>query len=234
MSVSMHSTTSSHYTERQEPLVVATTGLNDRLLAQHTDVPDDDSSCSANLVRVICRFVASILTPRQVLGIIRVLKAITFCFLVLNILSNLMYLLFVHLAANWQVRQMAGGARDTLIRIYGIVLCLIALAVEIDVTKVVKKFSGLKGFIARALFMFLIAAITSSKPIYSKEMFTRVINDDYVPNDDGDENAEDDKDEDGDDAKDDDGGMYSYLAYDPTSSIPSSAVNFQMVTASVL
>lgn len=226
MSVSMHSTTSSHYTERQEPLVVATTGLNDRLLAQHTDVPDDDTSCQANLVRLICRFVASILTPRQVLGIIRVLKAVTFCFLVLNIVSNLMYLIFVHIVANREVRDMAGGARDTIIRLYGIVLCLLALAVEIDVTKVVKKFSGLKGFIARSMFMFLIASITSSKPIFSKDLYVKQVQTDDVYQKNYDDQAN------GDDAAGDDKAYYQ--AYDPTSKIPSSAVNFQMVTAFVL
>jgi hypothetical protein len=92
----------------------------------------------------------------------------------------------------------------------------------------VKKFSGLKGFIARALFMFLIAVITSSHPIYNVELYEKVQGDDDAAAN-GDDAAAD-----GDDA---DGGgddTYYYQAYDPSADIPSSAVNFQMVTAFVL
>ena len=178
---------------------------------------------------------AHVLTPRQVLGIIRVLKAITFCFLILNLLSNTMYIIFVHMASPDSVKTMAGGWRDTVIRIYGLGLCLLALAVEIDVSRLVKKFSGLKGFIARALFMFLIAAITSSHPIDDKTLYEKQAN--YYGNDDG-ANGDDANGDDAakaDDANGDDGYSSGYVAVaDPSSEIPSSAVNFQMVTAFVL
>jgi len=230
--MSTNSSTSSHLLadNKSEPLAPAT-ALNDRLLAQHTDVPEDDDSCGANLVRTICHIVGLILTPRQVLGIIRVLKAITFCFLILNILSNGMYIIFVHMLGTAAVKQMSGGARDTVIRTYGLGLCLLALAVEVDITKVVKKFSGLKGFIPRALFMFLISAITSSHPIYDKSMYD---NGSYGGNNNNDDAAGDDDAANGDDGNNN-GGYSSYKSYyDPSSEIPSSAVNFQMVTSFVL
>lgn len=229
MSQFSQSSNSSHLLQdqRNEPLAPAT-ALNDGLMSQHTDVPDDDESCGANLVRTICHIVGVILTPRQVLGIIRVLKAVTFCFLVLNILSNGMYIVFVHVLGTDSVKNMAGGPRDTVIRTYGLVLCLLALAVEVDISKIVKKFSGLKGFIPRALFMFLIAAITSSHPIYDKSAYQSSSS--YSSNNDdaaGDDAA-------GDDAYGDDNSYSSYSSYDPSSEIPSSAVNFQMVTSFVL
>lgn len=184
--------------------------------------------------------VAYILTPRQVLGIIRVLKAITFCFLILNLLSNTMYIIFVHMASPDSVKTMAGGWRDTVIRVYGLGLCMLALAVEIDVSRLVKKFSGLKGFIARALFMFLIAAITSSHPIYDKTLYEKQAQY-YANGDDANAAAGDDANaaagDDANAAAGDDANNYNggYVAVaDPSSEIPSSAVNFQMVTAFVL
>lgn len=229
----MQSSTESHLLEpKTEPLPPAT-ALNDRLLSQHTDVPDDDTSCGANLVRNICHVVGLVLTPRQVLGIIRVLKAITFCFLVLNILSNGMYIIFVHVMGTHAVKTMAGGPRDTVIRTYGLGLCLLALAVEVDVSKVVKKFSGLKGFIPRALFMFLIAAITSSHPIYDKSAYQN--GQQQGNNYNYDDQQADDANKNGDDANGNDGGDDStYSIYDPSLEIPSSAVNFQLVTSFVL
>ncbi|GKY96062.1 hypothetical protein MPSEU_000566400 [Mayamaea pseudoterrestris] len=238
MSTSHQSSNSSQLLgdQRSEPVAAPATSLNDRLQAQHTDVPEDDDSIQANLVRSICQAVAYVLTPRQVLGIIRVLKAITFCFLVLNLLSNTMYIIFVHMASPESVKTMAGGWRDTVIRVYGLGLCMLALAVEIDVSRLVKKFSGLKGFIARALFMFLIAAITSSHPIYDKTLYekqSQYYADDAAAGDDanGDDGAAN-----GDDANGgDDAYSSGYVAVaDPSSEIPSSAVNFQMVTAFVL
>jgi len=219
--------------QKSEPPIAPATALNDRLLAQHTDVPEDDDSCGANLVRTICHIVGLVLTPRQVLGIIRVLKAITFCFLVLNILSNGMYIIFVHLLGTATVKLMAGGYRDTIIRTYGLALCFLALAVEVDISKVVKKFSGLKGFIPRALFMFLISAITSSHPIYDKSIYGDGGNQYANYNNGGDDDAAGDDAADGDDDGNDDGKSYQQY-YDPTSEIPSSAVNFQMVTSFVL
>jgi hypothetical protein len=136
------------------------------------------------------------------------------------------------MASSASVKAMAGGWRDTIIRLYGIGLCMLALAVEIDVSRLVKKFSGLKGFIARALFMFLIAAITSSHPIYDKQLYEKQAQ--YYANGD-DANGDDGNGNGNDDGNGDDGYSGGYVAVaDPSSEIPSSAVNFQMVTAFVL
>jgi hypothetical protein len=255
MSHSMQSSNESHLLETAQPPKFASattsaeplppaTALNDRLLSEHTDVPVDDTSCGANLVRNVCYLVGLVLTPRQVLGIIRVLKAVTFCFLVLNILSNGMYIIFVHIMGTHAVKLMAGGARDTVIRAYGLGLCFLALAVEVDVSKIVKKFSGLKGFIPRALFMFLIASITSSHPIYDKSVYKaqqayfnqqqyNYNNNNGGGGDDDNANQYNNNYDDANNGGGDD--SYSYWTpYDPSSEIPSSAVNFQLVTSFVL
>jgi hypothetical protein len=56
MSASQQSSNSSQLLgdQRSEPVAPATS-LNDRLQAQHTDVPEDDDSIQANLVRTICQ-----------------------------------------------------------------------------------------------------------------------------------------------------------------------------------
>lgn len=236
-SKSSHLLSGADQSQKTENMVAPATALNDRLLAQHTDVPEDDDSCGANLVRTICHIVGLVLTPRQVLGIIRVLKAITFCFLVLNILSNGMYIIFVHMLGTETVRSMAGGFRDTIIRTYGLGLCLLALAVEVDISKVVKKFSGLKGFIPRALFMFLISSITSSHPIYDKTAYSSSSSgkNNYNNNNNNNNGGDDGYDDAYDNYDDGYSNQYSSQSYyDPSSEIPSSAVNFQMVTSFVL
>ena len=57
-----------------------------------------------------------------------------------------MYIIFVELLANKKIQLLAGGNRDTIIRIYGLVLAFIGLAIELDYSKVVRKLSALKGF----------------------------------------------------------------------------------------
>jgi hypothetical protein len=111
----------------------------------------------------------------------------------------------------------------------------------------VKKFSGLKGFIPRALFMFLIASITSSHPIYDKSVYKAqqayFSQQQYNYNNNNNNNGGGGDDDNAnqynnnyDDANNGDGDdSYSYWTpYDPSSEIPSSAVNFQLVTSFVL
>jgi hypothetical protein len=110
----------------------------------------------------------------------------------------------------------------------------------------VKKFSGLKGFIPRALFMFLIASITSSHPIYDKSVYKAQqayfnqqqynYNNNNNNGGGGDDDNANQYNNNYDDANNGDGDdSYSYWTpYDPSSEIPSSAVNFQLVTSFVL
>jgi hypothetical protein len=142
--------------------------LNEKLQTEYIDISDDDTTTYATITRTISRFVGHVFTPRQVLGLLRVLKAITLSFLVLTILSDVMYIIFVELLANDKIQLLAGGHRDTIIRIYGLLLALIGLAIELDYSKVVRKFSALKGFIPRSLIYFFVMQITGSHPIMIK------------------------------------------------------------------
>jgi hypothetical protein len=177
---------SSHFLEKEQPL--NSSRLNSRLATEHIDVPEGDDSFQANLTRMIADAVGRFITTKQMLGILRVLKAVTFSFLILTIFADTMYIIFLEILANDDVRTIVGGTRDTIIRLYGLGLCFIAIGIEIDYSSVVKRFSGLKGFIPRSLLMFFIAMITSSSPMvdnYSTGQSQQSYNDgNYNNNDD--------------------------------------------------
>lgn len=182
--------------------------------------------------------VARIFTPKQVLAILRVLKALSLCFIVLTIIADAMYILFVEFISTPEVREMAGGVRDIIIRVYGLILAVIALSIELDFAKVVKKFSGLKPFIARSFLYFLIAVVTGSHPVYDKEAYAQEVESgEYYGNDGNDDQY-------GNNWAGDDAAAYDedYQAQSSSSSwlveqvneIPESAVGFQRFTSLVL
>jgi hypothetical protein len=181
-----------------------TTSLNDRLNTNYVDVGGSNSFV-ASATRVITGFVGNYISPKQLLVVLRVLKAVTFCFLVLNIAAGLMYIAFLEILASSDVRDAVGGRRDLIIRIYGLGLAVMAMFIELDVPAIVKPFYGFKGFIARALLLFFVSAITGSHPISQSQMSQT---DEYAYNDDG------------------------YAT--STTEIPNSAVMFQIVTSFIL
>jgi hypothetical protein len=180
-----------------------TTSLNDRLNTNYVDV-GDSNSVAASVTRFITGCVGNHVSPKQLLVVLRVLKAVTFCFLVLNIAADLMYITFLEILASSDVRNAVGGRRDLIIRIYGLGLAVMAIFVELDVPAIVKPFYGFKGFIARALLLFFISAITGSHPINESQ----VSKNNYAYNDD------------------------EYASV--TAKIPNSAVMFQIVTSFIL
>lgn len=208
---------------RRKPLNPNNASLNDSLQTQYLDLDEEDESFFATLTRYISNFVGAICTPKQVLGLLRVLKAVTLAFLVLIVLADLTYIIFVELIASQEVRVMAGGRRDLILRIYGLGLAMLGLAIELDYSKIVKKFSGLKGFIPRAVLYFLIAQITGSHPgISSYSGADSGAGEAYYANDDA-----------ADAAENDDAAAANYDNYSEPE-IPSSAVSFQRVTSFVL
>lgn len=198
--------------------------LNDRLNTSYIDVPPDDSSVCATLTRFIVDTVGTMITPRQMLGVLRVLKAITLSFLVLTIAADLMYICLLEIFANQTIRKQVGGSRDTIIRIYGLICTIIAVGVELDVSKVTKGFLGLKGFIPRGMLLFLIATLTRAHPIA-----------DSLNNASGNGNNSNGGDDDyaavDDNAATDD---YTYQMQQEAAELPYSAIAFQQVTSSVL
>jgi len=184
--------------------VTKTTYLNDRLNTSFVNVADDDNSVDAKITRAITACMGNLITPRFLLILLRVLKAITFCFLILTLAANLMYIVFLEVATVKQVKELAGGRRDMIIRIYGLVLLVVAICIELDHTAVVKSFYGFKGFIPRAMLLFFISTITGTRPL-------------KVPSDQRDDDL-----------------YYDDDSYYIDADIPQSAIIFQMVTSFIL
>jgi hypothetical protein len=116
-----------------------TTSLNDRLDTNYVDLGGaEGDSYGARYTRTVTGFVGEFVTPRQLLVVIRILKAVTFVFLVLTLAANLMYITFLEVLATSQIRDIVGGRRDMIIRVYGFFLSGVAIAVEGDVVWAVK------------------------------------------------------------------------------------------------
>lgn len=183
-----------------------TTSLNERLNTDYVNVGGDDASVDATLTRAITGCVGTCVTPRHLLVLLRILKAITFCFLVLNLAADLMYIVFLEITADKEVMDLAGGRRDLIIRVYGLFLSGIAICIELDYSVVLKAFYGFKGFIPRGLLLFFVSAITGARPIHANQVQA------------GDDDAADD----------------AYAQYNVELDIPQSAIVFQMVTSFVV
>ena len=116
-----------------------TTSLNERLDTNYIDLGGaEENSYGAQYTKTVAGFVGEFLTPRQLLVLIRVLKAVTFVFLILTLAANMMYIIFLEVLATREVRDIVGGRRDMIIRVYGLFLSTVAIAVEVDVVWVVK------------------------------------------------------------------------------------------------
>jgi hypothetical protein len=156
---------------RQQPLNPTPTAnsasLNDRLNTAYIDIPPEDTSMFASLTRAIVDLVGSFITPKQMLGVLRVLKAITLSFLVLTIAADLMYMSLMEIFSTDDLRAQVGGTRDTIIRVYGLILAGLAIGIEFDIGRISKNFLGLKGFIPRGMLLFFVATLTRAHPIAS-------------------------------------------------------------------
>jgi len=183
-------------------------GINDRLNTDYLDVDMEDTSICAKITRLIAGCVGRYCTPNQILIVLRLLKASTFCFLVMAIISDLMYLLFVKILATGKSEDVLGDFRDTILRIYGLLFAFMAMMLELDIPRVVKHVSGFKNFIPRGLLLFFVSVVTNTSPhlAKSKQVYNSYKDDDYY----------------------DDDNMMTY------SDIPISAIVFQMVTSWIL
>ena len=143
--------------------------LNEKLNPECIDVPVEDKSIPANITRAIIGAVSRFFTPRQIIVVLRLVKALTFCFLCLTIAADLMYIFFVELVASKEVSVKLGGHRDLIIRTYGVGLTVMAIMVELDMPWVGTYFAGLKGFLPRSLLLFFVSALTTTAPIGAYE-----------------------------------------------------------------
>jgi len=102
-------------------------GLNRRLRTEFIDVDPTDESVPASLILAIVAVVGACFTPRQILVALRLLKSVTVCFLVLTIAANLTYICLVEFVADaYSYNPYFGARRNTILRIYGLLLSVFA------------------------------------------------------------------------------------------------------------
>jgi len=148
---------------------VNSTSLNEKIDVECIDIPPDDKTLQANTTRNIVRFVGDTVTPRQLVVIMRLVKALTLCALFLTMAANFMFIAFVEIFASRQIKSHFGGFRDLLIRIYGMALALVSVMIEFDTSFISYGFPGLKSFISRSLLLFLISILTTPYSINTTE-----------------------------------------------------------------
>mmetsp|Transcript_3098 Transcript_3098/g.4130 ORF Transcript_3098/g.4130 Transcript_3098/m.4130 type:complete len:281 (+) Transcript_3098:317-1159(+) len=143
--------------------------FNKRLDPRHLDISDDDKSCNAEIVRTIATFVSRIFKPRQVIVLLRLLKALTFCFLGLSIIADIMFIFFVQVGVSNDVNIKLGGVRDMTCRLYGVGLAVLATMIELDMSIINVHFAGLKPFLPRAMLLIFVSELSATSPMIGYE-----------------------------------------------------------------
>lgn len=139
-------------------------GLNRKLRTEFIDVDPEDDSMVANLIRGIVGCVGALFTPRQILVALRLLKAVTVSMIALTATANIVYISMVEFVAQpYKYYAYFGIRRDTVLRVYGLLLSILALMIEMD-KFTMKDFKLLKGFIARFVLLFFVACSTYANP----------------------------------------------------------------------
>lgn len=143
---------------------VTVSGLNRKLLTEFIDVDPEDESIIANVTRGIVGLVGAVFSPRQILVALRLLKAVTVSVIALTATANLVYIAMVEFVAQpYAVNSYFGIRRDTVLRVYGLGLCVLALMIEMD-KFTMKNFKVLKGFLARFVLLFFVSCLTYAHP----------------------------------------------------------------------
>lgn len=142
--------------------------FNKKLDPSQLDIPDEDHSFTAKAIRTITSLVSGLLRPRQVIVLLRLLKALTFCTLCLTVISDLMFVFYVEISISDDVNIKLGGFRDRLIRIYGVGLAIFAVLVELD-NVISDHFAGLKPFLVRSIMLLFVATVSGVSPMIGYE-----------------------------------------------------------------
>jgi len=151
------------------------TTYNDKLDIQHVDVPPNDESVMGQLVRGVTSLIGGLFSPKRLIVVFRLLKALTFCCLCLTVTAELIYLFFVELQVSSDVLKKIGGTRDEVLRVYGIGLAFLAIFIELDMTIVDTHYPFMKGFLPRSMLLLFVTTISGTTPIigYENRLFSK-------------------------------------------------------------
>mmetsp|Transcript_24645 Transcript_24645/g.40653 ORF Transcript_24645/g.40653 Transcript_24645/m.40653 type:complete len:249 (+) Transcript_24645:194-940(+) len=143
---------------------IGVSGLNRKLRTEFIDLDPEDESLRANIIRGIVGLVGALFSPRQILVALRLLKAVTVSMIALTATANVTYVAMVEFVAQpYANYSYFGIRRDTVLRVYGLGLSVLALMIEMD-KFTMKNFKVLKGFLARFVLLFFVACLTYVHP----------------------------------------------------------------------
>jgi len=207
-------------TVKESPIVASdsyynsNSNYNEKLDPQHLDIAPNDESMCASLIRGVASIVGGLFSPKRLIVVFRLLKALTFCCLCLTISAELIYLFVVELQVSSDVSKKIGGLRDTILRFYGVALAVVAIFVELEMKIVDNNCPMMKSYIPRSMLLLFITTVSGTSPIigYENRLFSKYRNKQY----DDDENS-------------------GYMYYNTDNSliadeVPGSAVAFQAAT----
>lgn len=143
--------------------------FNRRIDPRHLDFAEDDTSCFAGMIRRMAHFVSSIFRPRQVIVLLRLLKAFTFCTLGMGVIADLVFIFLVQINVSDEVNIKLGGIRDIVCRLYGVAIAILVITIELNMDVSNSNFAVLKPFIPRSLLLLLVAALSATSPMINHD-----------------------------------------------------------------
>jgi len=142
---------------------------NEKINTKYVDVSENDISIMGQLVKSVTSLVGGLFSPKRLIVVFRLLKALTFCCLCLTVTAELIYLFIVEFQVTDDVLKKIGGTRDELLRIYGIGLALSAIFIELDMTIVDIHYPYMRAFLPRSMLLMFVTAISGVTPIIGYE-----------------------------------------------------------------
>jgi len=143
--------------------------LNSKLRTDCVDVSPDDTSFRAQYVRFMAPKVGRMFTPRKMIAILRILKALTFFFIVLDVLADIVYISVVEAKSGQETQAKLGGHRDLVVRAFAVFVAIIVALIELDHARVKEHFSGFKPFLTRSILIIFVSILTNTPPIIAYE-----------------------------------------------------------------
>ena len=143
--------------------------LNSRLKTDCVDVSPEDTSLRAKYVRFMAPKVGRMFTPRKMIALLRILKALTFFFIVLDVVADIIFISMVEARASVETQAKLGGHRDLVVRAFAVFVAIIVALIELDHSKVKDYFSGFKPFITRSVLIIFVSILTNTPPIIAYE-----------------------------------------------------------------
>lgn len=166
--------------------------FNKKLDLKYINIPEDDTSFRAQLVRTMVTGVSYCVTPKQLISFIFILAAYTIVFLFTAIAADCTFIYYEYFyELSDEVIMKLGNAHDAKIRIFASVFGLLGIMVELDTAFIAKNVAILRSFIPRSLLLFFVATLSDSNPMVVYEwQLSQIVTtddqddgtDDYDPN----------------------------------------------------